>query len=42
MRVQSLDVGDLGSARGDDLMRDGIRVVQGDGTHGHILILRVQ
>jgi alpha-galactosidase len=40
--VLSLDAGDLGTARGDDLMRDGIEIVQGDGTHSHILIMRVQ
>jgi alpha-galactosidase len=40
--VRSVDAGDLGTARGDDLMRDGIEVVQGDGTQAHILILRVQ
>ena len=42
-RVRSLDTGDLGTALGADLMRDGIEVVQGGaGSQAHILILRIQ
>jgi len=40
-RVTSLDAGDLGTSRGDDLMADGIEIVQGSGTQAHILVLRV-
>ena len=40
--VRSLDVGDLGTALGDDLIRDGIAIVQGDGSQAHILVLRRQ
>lgn len=40
--VRSLDAGDLGTSRGDDLMRDGIEIVQGSTSHAHILILRVR
>ena len=40
--VRSLDAGDLGTALGADLMRDGIEVVQGAGSQAHILILRIQ
>ena len=40
--VRSLDAGELGSAMGADLMRDGIEIVQGNGTQAHVLILRVQ
>ncbi len=40
--VQSLDAGPLGTALGDDLMRDGIEVIQGSGTQAHVLILRIQ
>jgi len=40
-RVTSLDAGDLGTSRGDDLMADGIEIVQGPGTQAHILVLRV-
>jgi alpha-galactosidase len=40
--VQSLDAGALGTAPGDDLMRDGVEVTQGTGTQAHILILRIQ
>ena len=40
--VQSLDAGDLGNAIGADLMRDGIEIVQGNGTQAHVLILRVR
>jgi alpha-galactosidase len=39
--VRSLDTGDLGTSRGDDLMEDGIDIVQGNGTQAHILVLRV-
>jgi len=39
--VRSLDAGDLGTSRGDDLMQNGIEIVQGSGTQAHILILRV-
>jgi hypothetical protein len=39
--VRSLDTGDLGTSRGDDLMQDGIEIVQGPGTQAHILILRL-
>src|SRR5207244_2158666 len=40
-RVTSIDSGDLGTSRGDDLMTDGIEIVQGPGTQAHILVLRV-
>lgn len=40
--IRSLDSGDLGTALGADLMRDGIEIVQGDGTQAHVLALRVQ
>jgi alpha-galactosidase len=39
--VQSLDTGALGTTTGDELMRDGIEVIQGNGTQAHILILRI-
>jgi hypothetical protein len=39
--VRSLDAGDLGTSRGDDLMQDGIEIVQGSGTQAHILVLRL-
>ena len=40
--VWSLDGGDLGTSRGDDLMRDGIEIVQGRTSQAHVLILRVR
>jgi len=39
--VTSLDSGDLGTSRGDDLMANGIEIVQGSGTQAHVLVLRV-
>ncbi len=39
--VTSLDAGELGIGKGDDLMSDGIEIVQGSGTQAHILVLRV-
>jgi alpha-galactosidase len=39
--VTSLDAGELGTSDGEDLMRDGIEIVQGSGTGSHILVLRL-
>jgi len=38
--VRSLDAGDLGTARGASIMEDGVEIVQGSGTHSHVLALR--
>ncbi len=39
-QVQSIDVGDLGSATGAALMTDGIEIVHAGGSRAHILILK--
>jgi hypothetical protein len=41
-QVQSVDTGVLGTASGDQLMTDGIDVVQSPNTAAHILILTRQ
>lgn len=40
--VQSLDIGPIGSARGDVLMRDGIEVVHNGSSRAHVLVLTAQ
>ena len=37
--VRSLDVGPIGSARGDLLMEDGIEMVHSGGSRAHVLVL---
>ena len=38
-RVRSLDAGDVGSATGEELMRDGIEIVHLGGSRAHVIIL---
>jgi alpha-galactosidase len=40
--VTSLDVGPIGSVRGDALMQDGIEIVHNGGSRAHVLLLRAQ
>ena len=40
--VTSLDIGPLGSARGDALMQDGIEIVHAGGSRAHVLLLKTQ
>jgi alpha-galactosidase len=40
--VTSLDIGRLGSARGDALMQDGIEIVHAGGSRAHVLLLKAQ
>ena len=40
--VRSLDLGPIGSSRGDLLMQDGIELVHSLGSRAHILILRAR
>jgi hypothetical protein len=40
--VSSIDVGSLGSARGDALMQDGIEILHDGGSRAHILLLRAR
>jgi alpha-galactosidase len=39
-RVESVDAGDLGEARGSELMSEGIEIFPSERTAGHILLLR--
>ena len=40
--VTSIDIGALGSARGDALMQDGIEIVHDGGSRAHILLLKAR
>jgi alpha-galactosidase len=40
--VQSLDVGPLGAARGDQLMQDGVELIHSGGSRAHLLMLKAR